>query len=253
MLDRAQQQQFFDVGYVVVPAVFGRAELTRMREAFERLRVAAEELPETGMYRGSQFVLSRANGRLRIDRVVWCGAAEPVLSELGSDARLVGPASQLLGSSEMHQLINQAHFKLAGDGVEFPWHQDSVHRRHGSADWRDVNGRGSYVQTFTAVDDMTPENGPIEFIPGSCALGHVEPPADPPGWLPLDRLDPGRAVSVTAEAGGVVFFGPYVYHRSLPNRSDRPRRAFVNGFAHPGANSRKYPGEGAGRLLRWPR
>jgi hypothetical protein len=49
----------------------------------------------------------------------------------------------------------------------------------------------------------------------------------------------------------VLLFGPYTFHRSLPNRSTRPRRVFINGFAHPGANSRVYPGDGAGRTLRY--
>jgi hypothetical protein len=45
-------------------------------------------------------------------------------------------------------------------------------------------------------------------------------------------------------------FGPFTIHRSLPNRSSTPRRIFINGFASPGANSRVYPGEGAGRTVR---
>ena len=104
---------------------------------------------------------------MRIHRVVWCGAAEPILSRYGMDRRLLEMAGQLLGSSEMNQLINQAHFKLPGDGVEFPWHQDSTHRRFGGDGWQDLNGRGSYVQTVTAIDTVTHDNGPLEFIPGS--------------------------------------------------------------------------------------
>jgi hypothetical protein len=44
-------------------------------------------------------------------------------------------------------------------------------------------------------------------------------------------------------------FGPYTFHRSLPNRSQSARRVFINGYAHPGANWRLYPGSEAGRLL----
>jgi ectoine hydroxylase-related dioxygenase (phytanoyl-CoA dioxygenase family) len=182
---------------------------------------------------------------------VWCGAAEPILSDFGKDPRLLAMASQLLGSPEMNQLINQAHFKLPGDGVEFPWHQDSTHRRYGGGEWRDVNGRGSYVQTVAAIDDVTMENGPLQLIPGSCTRGHVEPVAGQAGTLP-DTLDPRTAISVTMTAGSVVLFGPYTFHRSQPNRSRRARRVFINGFAYPGANSRIYPGEGAGRLVRSP-
>jgi ectoine hydroxylase-related dioxygenase (phytanoyl-CoA dioxygenase family) len=204
------------------------------------------------MHRGSLFVLADPTGvagdppPVRIQRIVWCGAAEPILSEYGRDPRLVGMASQLLGSESMSQLINQAHFKIPGDGVEFPWHQDSTHRRYGRECWNDVNGRGSYVQTVVAVDPVTEENGPLQFIPGSCRLGHA---GLPEGQLPTGRVDPRTAVSATMSAGSVVLFGPYTYHRSTPNRSQQPRRVFLNGFAHPGANTRIYPGDGAGRVV----
>ena len=242
-------RDFFDDGFVVVRKVFSAREVAQMRTAFDRLERMAQVLTETMMVRGSQFVVERIKGeapRVRIHRIVWCGAAEPVLSSFGRDPRLVHLAAQLLGSSTMSQLINQAHFKLPGDGVAFPWHQDSTHRRYGQDEWRDVNGRGSYVQTATALDDVTAESGPIEFIPGSARLGHVGIAAD--GALP-PAVDPALAVAPTPRAGDVILFGPYTIHRSLPNRSPHPRRTFINGFAFPGANSRVYPGEGAGRVL----
>jgi ectoine hydroxylase-related dioxygenase (phytanoyl-CoA dioxygenase family) len=252
MLTPAQIEEFFEVGFVLRPDVFDADEVAVMRAAFERLERAAYRLGESGTAGGSQFVVHAVKTgdqapRLSIDRIVWCGACEPVLSDFGRDARLLRMAGQLLGSDDMSQLINQAHFKLPHDGVEFPWHQDSTHRRYGGDDWTDVNGRGSFVQTLTAIDEVTEENGPLEFIPGSCRLGHVPPRED--GGLPTDHVDPGHAVSVTMAPGAVVLFGPYVFHRSLPNRSERPRRVFINGFACPGANSRIYPGEGAGRLV----
>jgi ectoine hydroxylase-related dioxygenase (phytanoyl-CoA dioxygenase family) len=248
LLDPEQVREFFEVGYVLVPGLFGEDELASIRLAFDRLEQAARRLGTSGGWHGSQFVLSPSvdGGGVRIERVVWCAAAEPELSRFGRDGRLLAMAAQLLGSREMNQLINQAHFKLPGDGVEFPWHQDSIHRRYGGAEWTDVNGRGSYVQTVLAVDDVTLENGPLEFLPGSCRLGHV---GLPEGRLP-PGVDPRAARAATMAAGGVLLFGPYTFHRSLPNTSDRPRRVFINGFAYPGANLRVYPGRGAGRLVR---
>ena len=150
----------------------------------------------------------------------------------------------------MNQLINQAHFKLPGDGVRFPWHQDSAHRRYGGREWRDINGRGSYVQTVTAIDDVTLDNGPLRFVRDSAQLGHVTLPAGGDAELPSQLIDPEKIETPTMKAGDVLMFGPYVFHSSEPNRSSRPRRVFINGFAYPGANSRVYPGTGSGRLLR---
>ena len=253
MLSGDQIEEFYDRGFIVQPDVFSGSEVEQMRAAFVRLEGMARQLGRTRTYRGARFVLEKIKGNsearsVRIHRIVWCGAAEPVLSAYGRDRRLLTMAARLLGSGEMNQLINQAHFKLPGDGVEFPWHQDSTHRRFGQGQWKDVNRRGSYVQTITAIDDVTEENGPLWFIPGSCRQGHIDLPED--GQLPSALADPAEAVSVTMTAGSVLLFGPYTLHCSQPNISDGPRRAFINGFAYPGANSRVYPGRGAGRLLR---
>jgi ectoine hydroxylase-related dioxygenase (phytanoyl-CoA dioxygenase family) len=178
---------------------------------------------------------------------VWAGGAEPVLLELGEDPRLVEPALELLGTRECEQLLCQAHYKMPNDGVAFDWHQDIQHRDKGGDTWRDVTGRGSYVQTILLVDDMTEENGPLEFLPrGAASL-------DPAGRLVKDdrgpRLDASRAVPITGRAGDVLLFGPYAVHGSSPNLSSKPRRVLINGYAAPGANGRYYPGRGACRVL----
>lgn len=242
---------FYTWGFFVRPDVFNHLEIEAMRHAFDRLERTASRFAQPTLHGGAYFVVHRSEddpSRTCIDRIVWCGGAEPVLLDAGADARLLAIAAQLLGSPTMSQLINQAHFKLPGDGVAFPWHQDSSHRRYGTPEWTDVNGRGSYVQTIVALDDVTEENGPLEFIPGSCRVGHLGLAKD--GELPAG-IDAATAVAATMRAGSVLVFGPYTIHRSLPNRSAVPRRVFINGYAFPGANARVYPGEGAGRTLRY--
>jgi ectoine hydroxylase-related dioxygenase (phytanoyl-CoA dioxygenase family) len=162
------------------------------------------------------------------------------------DRRITVAVSALLRSREAQHLICQAHFKMPGDGVGFRWHQDSENRGYGTSDWTDVNGTGSYVQTLIAVDPMTNENGPILFAPGSCKRGH----------LGLNQMeDPSLAfdsktlISLLVSPGAVAFVGPYTIHGSLPNSSSAPRRIFINGYACPNANKRKYPGVGSGRML----
>ncbi len=246
-----QRAAFFEHGYILIPGVFGLGDVMRMRSAFDHLEETATKLRRSGTHDGSSFVLRRRYGLLfpaSIERVVWCGAAAPDLLKLGGDARLLTMAAGLLGSREMDQLINQAHFKLPGDGVSFPWHQDSMHRRYGTDLWQDVNGLGSYVQTITAVDAMTADNGPLMVIAGSCERGHIEVAAGMDG-LPSHEVDESAAVPLLMDPGDVLLVGPYTIHGSRPNRSTTPRRALVNGYAAPGANKRVYPGDGAGRRL----
>ena len=251
-LSNAQVKRFFDDGFVVLRELFAPEEVATVRAAFRRLHDTARCLSGSCMHRGSQFVL-RDGGEPRrgvaIERVSWCGAAEPILARFGLDRRLLEPVVQLLGTRRMNQLINQAHFKLPGDGVGFPWHQDSTHRRYGS-EWTDVNGRGSYVQTVLAVDDVTADNGPLRLIPGSGRLGHLGLPRG--GALPAKIVDEDAAVAPQMKAGSVLLFGPYTIHSSEPNTSPLPRRALLNGYACPGANARVYPGDGAGRLIELP-
>lgn len=241
-LSKSQIAEFYDAGYVVRPGVFREAEIREIGKAFDRLRDTAAKLTRPRMIKGAYFVVNDH----RIDRIVWCGAAEPVLLEYGDDARLKCPSAQLLGSNEMEQLICQAHFKLPADGVGFGWHQDSDHRRYGTEEWTDVNRRGSFVQTLIAVDAMTEENGPLMVVPGSGRKGHRYLKQS---TAPLDPLFDGQARPVLMEQGSVLLLGPYTVHGSKPNRSKHARRVFINGYAYPGANRRIYPGKGAGRTV----
>jgi len=253
LLAEEQERGFFDVGFAVLPQAFSTAEVVEMRSAFERLERRANDLGESGIHDGAQFVVEplgeqAGQPRIRIQRIVWASALEPVLDRVGQDPRLIQTAGRLLRSREVTQIVSQAHFKIPGDGVEFPWHQDSRHRRWGSTDWRDVNGDGSYVQTVLALDDVDETNGPLEFLPGSWRLGHVDR-AGRGEHIARELQRAVRPVSVRMRAGDVLVFGPYAFHRSTPNTSAGPRRTFLNGYACPTANLRLYPGRAAGRIL----
>lgn len=98
-----------------------------------------------------------------------CGKQEPVLAALGQDPRLLTLAADVLdqqalahaGERSLYQLINQAHFKAPRDGVDFPWHQDSINRGYHTGAFADVHGNRSYVNIAVAVDAETEENGPL--------------------------------------------------------------------------------------------
>lgn len=228
--------------------MFREDEVAAARAALERLHTTAQSLRATGDHDGAFFALNvPPGGAVVVQRVVWAGGAEPVLLRLSEDPRLVEPALELLGTDRCEQLLCQAHYKMPNDGVAFDWHQDIQHRDKGGDTWRDVTGRGSFVQTILLVDDMTEENGPLEFLSKDAVA------LDETGRLVKDgdfvRVDASRAVSVTGQAGDVLIFGPYAVHGSTPNHSTKPRRVLINGYAAPGANKRFYPGRGACRVL----
>ena len=120
----------------------------------------------------------------------------------------------------------------------------------GAKSGANANGRGSYVQTLTAVDDIGHRQRPARADPGGAAASATSASL---GGASCRRSSTLRqAIAATMAAGDVLVFGPYTFHRSSrANESDRPRRVFINGYAYPGANSRIYPGAGSGRTLRY--
>jgi len=250
-------QDFFEIGWITRRALFHAGEVARMRACFDELEAIARRLTGTGLRRGAYFVLGENNGGQVIKRVVWAGGCKRYLLAIGNDPRLTAPCAQLLRSDAMDHLLNQAHFKRPRDGVVFDWHQDIQHRDKGNGTWTDVNGRGSFVQTLIVLDEMTPDSGPLLFLPGSSKWGRV-------GFRANDDRGPCRAtrklaqsrteaaVTIAAQPGDTLFFGPYTAHASFENTSPRYRRVLINGYASPGANRRDYPGSGVGRRLLAP-
>lgn len=239
ILSKEQIEQFFDQGFLVIPDLFPKSLIEEISNSLNEIADICAGHSETFYQQGTQFVMSGS----RIDRVVWCAGVRPEVLKLSHSLKLLNPVSQLLGTEELTQLICQAHYKFPGDGLQFPWHQDSEHRKYGSQYWKDVNKRGSYIQTLTAIDPVTLENGPVSFIPKSGSDGHL--------YLEKDndqrrRYDDYEAVTPELSPGSVVLFGPYTIHGSRPNLSSKLRRVFINGFCYPGANSFEYPGSGQG-------
>jgi hypothetical protein len=247
-LSPGELRAFQDGGFFVKRGLFAPAEVEIARAAIERLYTTAQRLTATGDHDGAFFALAvPPHGAVVVQRVVWAGGAEPCLLRLSEDMRLLEPALELLGTDRCEQLLCQVHYKMPNDGVAFDWHQDIQHRDKGNGTWRDVTGRGSFVQTILLVDDMTEQNGPLEFIPSHAVT------LDAARRLVADdqglRIEGSHRIAVTGHAGDVLFFGPYAVHGSTPNESSLPRRVLINGYAAPGANGRFYPGRGACRVL----
>ena len=240
-LSTEQLAEFYDRGYVFLPQVFSTQEVAGIGKAIDSLQEKAQGLEGEVEKYGSKFVVQEG----LLERVVWAGGAEPVLLKYGRDPKITSLAAQILRSKHAEHLINQVHLKLPGGGF-YSWHQDSTHRGYDNYNhWVDINGTGSYVQIITAIDEATLENGPLLVIPHSCRKGHLNLPYDKKDKTKQtvsDKFNPADAVPLLMKPGDVVAFGPYTIHGSEINNSDQSRRAFINGYASPGANGKEYPG-----------
>jgi len=242
-----QVEEFYTQGFTYIPQVFTPAEMDEMDAAAEALHAAAEEQalkPRTGEqvdYKGSKITYGKNNNFIR--HIAYCGNAEPVMLKYGRDPRILEIAATILESKQFDHMINQVHYKRPGSAVAFDWHQDSQHRGIDGGGFKDVDGRGSYVQILLAIDDSTPENGPLEFIPGSNKLGHLG------GGDLSTKVDMSGRIAPPLKRGDIVAFGPYTIHGSEANLSNKSRRVFINGFAYPGANQRTFNYPNVGQRL----
>ncbi len=237
-------QTLEEQGYLHIPALLPPDQVRDLQQAFSELLALAKTLPPTDPEGLHQAHFVRSWDPFKLHRVVWAGAASPMLAKLGDDPRFLAIAASVLGTSQMDQLIQQAHFKLPGDGVAFSWHQDASNRRYGSPLWSDTNGQGSFVQIAVAVDPMCPHNGGLQVLPGTHRLGFVADPET--GEIPPEHLDLNAAVYLDMAPGDAALFGPFLIHGSGPNTGTTSRRLFLQGYACPGANRRRYPGSGLG-------
>lgn len=140
-------------------------------------------------------------------------------------------AHQLLGEKSVRFWHDQLFCKPAKHGGVVAWHQDFSY-------WT----RTSPMQHLTAwvgLDDVTQENGCLQYIPGSHHWGLLEKPVLTGEMEGLKaflnqeqatKLD--NPVPIEMEKGFASFHHPLLVHGSFENNSERPRRAFVlNVFA----------------------
>ena len=120
--------------------------------------------------------------------------------------------------------------KGAEQGMKFAWHQDS-----GYVNFRDPgNTHKPYLTCWSALDDMTRENGTISIMPHDRlgSLATVFPHRREPGSNDLVGYsgdDPGTLVEMPA--GSVAVFSSTSLHRSGANTTNRLRRAYLTQYS----------------------
>ncbi|ACY16554.1 phytanoyl-CoA dioxygenase family protein [Haliangium ochraceum] len=121
---------------------------------------------------------------------------------------------------DAYLFLEQFVVKGAGDGAALPWHQDAGYLPFSSP---------PYITVWIPLDDVDQDNGTLALLPYGRAgtRERVDHRLDPATGerIGYDGDDPGELVC--APAGSVVLMSSTLLHRSGPNRSARPRRAFL--------------------------
>jgi hypothetical protein len=234
-LAAAERAQLDEQGFIVRRGVFGPGEIRTIGDDCEAL--AARLLGEkrrTKVNVGSYtFEMQRRLGTVvkweQDDPDVLLGveAFEHLSDGLRAwalDARLVEPAKDAVGSEEVELFTEKLNLKRARRGGPIVLHQDFPY-------WKDVALIAPRVVTAVVfVDDATSDKGCLEVVPGSHREGlQARKAVEGFGSMEMDpaAYDVTRLVPLEVPAGSVVFFGPFLVHRSQPNRSGDDRRALL--------------------------
>lgn len=224
MLTDAHLRAYQEDGFVVVPDVVPATDVLRVRAEVERLY--AQDRPGR--------VLEKDGVTVR--GVHGCHLDSDLFARLVRHPGLLGPAEQVLASKVyVHQ--SKVNAKRALHGDVWPWHQDYVF-------WEREDGMPAPRVTNVAVllDDATPYNGPLLFVPGSHRLGAVRAERSAghgDGWqahvaADLDYTVPAPELqrmvthcgmrAATGAAGSLLLFDPRLVHGSGTNMSPFDRQ-----------------------------
>ena len=237
-LDSREKAELAERGFVVRREVFEAGEVRAIADASEALvaRLLAEKRRTKHTLGSYMFEIQR-----QLETIIkWEPDNPDLVQALESfahldeelhrwalDPRLIDPCKDAVGENEIALFTEKMTLKRARKGGTVVLHQDFPY-------WENLTKIAPRVATaLIFLDDASIANGCLEVVPGS----HRETTPsrrtiDGFGSNEIDPLqyDLSRLLPIELPAGSVVFFGPFLVHRSLPNRSDADRRALLYSY-----------------------
>jgi len=224
-------ERFRRQGYLRLPRLVDDAVLAALREAYDALM-------DEGAGGGARD--AKLGGLTR--QIVRPERSHPLFqSNAALDAgRAI--AARLRGWAEPAFFYSQLIYKPPGHPHATPWHQDDA---YGAMPFAAAGRPLSHLtlQFWLAIDDADEANGCMHFqtppagerlLPHRVAAGDPEDPARLLGLVDEDRwIDPDKVEACPLPAGAATVHDSGTLHYTPPNRSDRPRRAYIFNFAEP--------------------
>ncbi|MCJ8332096.1 MAG: phytanoyl-CoA dioxygenase family protein [Lentisphaeria bacterium] len=135
---------------------------------------------------------------------------DPIFEQCVLNPRLLAAAIHVLGPEIIYSALN---FKVIVPGgkkqaLHIDWEKNIT-----PGDWKVVN-------SVWFLDEFTKENGGTRLVPGSHKTGRHAG-----GLLDDTMADHPDQVQAVGPAGSVVVYNGHTWHSSMPNITDKPRRA----------------------------
>ncbi|PVZ20456.1 MULTISPECIES: phytanoyl-CoA dioxygenase family protein [unclassified Pseudomonas] len=231
MITQAQIDQFHEQGFLVVEGVLSAAEITELQGDFDRW--VQDSRSQTAAWGQTQ------DGRPRFDvesdhradhpslrRVASPTEISPAYAHAGLHSRMAAVAAQLIGGTGTRFHHSKINSKLPHTATQVKWHQDFLFTPHSNDD---------IVTALLMVSDVTPENGPLQVIPGSHQgplwshwqdgrfTGAVE--------AAVEQAHCQAPVACFGPKGSVCYMHTRLLHASAPNETEHPRTLFISVYA----------------------
>ncbi len=227
-----EQIAFFQQeGYLAIDALTTPEDVAELRVIYDRI---FEQ--RAGRDEGNQFDLAGTDEEGRkaaLPQILNPAKYAPELLESVLIRNATAAAKQLLGDEAVCRFAH-AIYKPPRTGAETPWHQDAA---YWSPEWIHKS-----ISIWVPLQPATPENGCMEFVPGSQrqdVVPHQSINNDPRvhglELTPEELAKLGEnIVACPLPPGGATFHGGYMLHHAGANRSDIPRRALILSAGAPG-------------------
>ena len=218
-LSAGELDRFHEEGFLILPALFSPAEVAMLIRPLQR--IFGEDVPQNFREMKSGQVRTAMGLHLR----------DEVYANIARHPRLVEPATQILGESDLYVQQTKVNAKPAFAGEVWQWHYDFATHHH-----EDGVPAPLALNLHLFLDDISEFNGPLWFIRGSHKKGPVPAALDVettsyPLWC-VDHVTvsglvaEGGIVSAKGPAGTAMIFGDLLVHGSPPNMSPWDRRIY---------------------------
>jgi hypothetical protein len=218
-LSTAQQEQYQQDGYVIVPG------LLRPEEVSLLYGLATDD----ATLRSHAFDLSDQAGK-RTKLTLWFTPGDDTYGLLTRSERIVLAVQSLLGAGEVCHFHSKLMQKEPRVGGAWEWHQDYGYWYKNGFLYPDA-----MISVMVALTEATPQNGCLQVLRGSHRLGRLEhlfageqQGADAP--FVEEALKRFEKVYVELQPGDALFFHSNLLHMSEANLSERPRWSLISAY-----------------------
>ncbi|MCH9269066.1 phytanoyl-CoA dioxygenase family protein [Pantoea ananatis] len=231
MIEQWQVDQYHQQGFLVVEHVLTSEEIAALQHDFDQW--VEESRSQSAPWGNTQ------DGRSRFDIESDHSADHPSLRRVSSpndisaayrhaalQSRMAQIAGQLIGGSGARYHHSKINSKLPHTATKVEWHQDFLFTPHSNDD---------IVTALLMVSEVTPENGPLNVVPGSHRgplyshwqdgrfTGAVEPT--------VVKEQCQQPSACFGPSGSVCFMHTRLLHASSPNETEWPRTLFIAVYA----------------------